>query len=95
MNMNMNIHIHAYMYIYYIHTHIHTYILTHIHTQVLSLDRKFLDPRRPIGKPTENDIEEMLVPYSPYLPIIPTSVLSYNRTVQQLRGFAVVYINIY
>jgi len=57
--------------------------------QVLSLDRKFLDPRRPVGKPSPDDMEEMLVPYAPFLPIVPTAVLSYNHTVQQLRGFAV------
>ena len=43
----------------------------------------------PAGKPTPDDMEEMLVPYSPFVPIIPTAVLSYNKTVHQLRGFAV------
>jgi len=57
--------------------------------RVLSLDRKFLDPRRPVGKPTPDDVEEMLVPYQPFVPIVPTAILSYNRTVHQLRGFAV------
>jgi len=51
---------------------------------VLSLDRKFLDPRRPVGKLSEHDQEEMLVPYAPFLPIIPTAVLSYNHTVLQV-----------
>lgn len=37
----------------------------------------------------QDDVEEMLVPYSPFVPIIPTSILSYNHTVYQLRGFAV------
>ena len=57
--------------------------------RVLSLDRKFLDPRRPLGKPTPDDMEEMLVPYSPFMPIVPTAILSYNQTVHQLRDFAV------
>ena len=52
--------------------------------QVLSLDRKFLDPRRPVGKPSADDMEEMLVPYQPFVPIIPTAVLSYNNTIQQV-----------
>lgn len=60
--------------------------------QVLSLDRKFLDPRRPVGKLTEQDQEEMLVPYAPFVPLLPTAVLSYNHTVLQvgsrLGGFA-------
>jgi len=56
--------------------------------QVLSLDRKFLDPRRPVGKPSPEDMEEMLVPYQPFVPIVPTAILSYNHTVHQLRGFA-------
>jgi len=56
--------------------------------QVLSLDRKFLDPRRPVGKPSADDMEEMLVPYTPFLPIVPTAVLSYNHTVQQVSGCA-------
>ena len=51
---------------------------------MLSLDRKFLDPRRPVGKLSEHDQEEMLVPYAPFLPIIPTAVLSYNHTVLQV-----------
>ena len=57
---------------------------TPIVTQVLSLDRKFLDPRRPVGKPSADDMEEMLVPYQPFMPIIPTAVLSYNNTIQQV-----------
>lgn len=37
----------------------------------------------------QDDMEEMLVPYQPFVPIVPTAILSYNRTVHQLRGFAV------
>lgn len=57
--------------------------------QVLGLDRRFLDPRRPTSKPTAEDMEEGLVPYAPVLPVLPTAMLSYNRTVHRLRGIRV------
>jgi len=57
--------------------------------QLLSVDKKFLDPRRPVGKPTPEDAEEGLVGYNPYIPIMPTHVLSYHHTVFGLRGIAV------
>jgi hypothetical protein len=41
-----------------------------------------------VGKPSADDMEEMLVPYTPFLPIVPTAVLSYNHTVQQVSGCA-------
>ena len=43
--------------------------------QIYSLDRRFLDPRRPVGKPSKSD-HEGLVPYAPVLPIMTQNVLS-------------------
>lgn len=40
--------------------------------QVVALDKRFLDPRRPT-KPTVEDREEGLIPYSEVLPIFPAS----------------------
>ena len=40
--------------------------------QVVALDKRFLDPRRPT-KPTPEDREEGLIPYSEVLPIFPAS----------------------
>mmetsp|Transcript_44347 Transcript_44347/g.105657 ORF Transcript_44347/g.105657 Transcript_44347/m.105657 type:complete len:1000 (+) Transcript_44347:34-3033(+) len=57
--------------------------------QIFSMDKKLLDPRRPVGKPTANDQEEGLVAFSPYLPLAPTSMLTYNQTVFGLRGITV------
>jgi hypothetical protein len=36
--------------------------------QVVSVPRRFLDPRRPFHKPTKDDAEEMLLPYEPLIP---------------------------
>jgi len=57
--------------------------------QLLSMDRRMLDPRRPVGKPTPQDQEEGLVAFSPYLPVAPTQVLTYNKTIFGLRGITV------
>jgi hypothetical protein len=53
--------------------------------QVLALEKRFLDPRRPT-KPTKTDREEGLVPYHPSLPIIPHHIITTNH---QVRGPAV------
>jgi hypothetical protein len=51
-------------------------VLTHEYTQVYSLDKRFVDPRRPTTKPTPEDQEEGLLAYSPLISLVPTSVLS-------------------
>jgi len=53
--------------------------------QVLALEKRFLDPRRPT-KPTKTDREEGLVPYHPSLPIIPHHIITTNH---QVRGLGV------
>lgn len=45
--------------------------------QVAYLPRRLLDPRRPEGKPTKAEQEEMLIPYDPLLPTGGSSVLSH------------------
>jgi ER membrane protein complex subunit 1 len=56
--------------------------------QICQLDRRFLDPRRPVAKagakPSEADQREGLMPYSPMLPLPPTSILSYSKQIERL-----------
>ena len=56
--------------------------------QVYALDKKFLDPRRPTRKPTKEDKEERLVPYSEKLPLIPHMYVTYGQPVAGLRAIA-------
>ena len=56
--------------------------------QVLSLDRRLLDPRRPKDKPKKSEKEEGLLQYSPFLPVFPTRVVNYDKAVA---GLARVY----
>jgi hypothetical protein len=53
--------------------------------QVLALDKRFLDPRRPT-KPTREDREEGLVPYAEVLPIAPKAWVTTKHQVARLRG---------
>ncbi|TRM55534.1 hypothetical protein BD626DRAFT_525104 [Schizophyllum amplum] len=46
--------------------------------KIHSLQRRLLDPRRPKGKPTAQDAEEMLIQYDPSLPDDPKRVLSHK-----------------
>ncbi len=52
--------------------------------QILQLNRRFLDPRRPVAKPTKADQAEQLMPYHPIVPIIPINILSYNKQIERL-----------
>lgn len=52
--------------------------------QILALDRRFLDPRRP-HQPSATDREEGLIPFSDTLPVISTSYVTYNRQIARLR----------
>ena len=49
--------------------------------QVVTIPRRLLDPRRPTGKPTAADKEEMLIPYDPFLPSDPKRVVSHKYQV--------------
>lgn len=46
---------------------------------MVSLDRRFLDPRRPQEEPSKAEKEEKLLQYQPFLPVVPTQVLSYYK----------------
>lgn len=58
--------------------------------RILSVTRKYVDPRRPESAPKDYEVAEGLIPYATNIPIIPTSILNYNRTISQLK-----YINTY
>lgn len=47
--------------------------------KVILLDRRYLDPRRPVDEPTKSEKEEKLAQYQPYLSVVPTQVLSYHK----------------
>jgi hypothetical protein len=49
--------------------------------QVASIPRRILDPRRPIGKPTSADKEEMLLPYDSVIPIDSKRIISHTYPV--------------
>ena len=58
--------------------------------QIYMLDKRFLDPRRPVvpvgGKPTQEQMAEGLPPYSPELPVAQTAFATYNKKVVGLKG---------
>ncbi|KAJ3107135.1 hypothetical protein HDU97_004828 [Phlyctochytrium planicorne] len=49
--------------------------------QVYGVSKRLLDSRRPMGAPTADDREEMLVPYRPILDYNPKEVISYHLEV--------------
>jgi hypothetical protein len=53
--------------------------------RLVALDRRFVDPRRPM-KPTAADREEGLVPYSEALPFMPGAYLTGSARLARLRG---------
>ena len=73
--------------------------------QVVGLDKRLLDPRRPVIAPDTPDAAKKklinpedqldgIVPYHPRLPVDPRSVLSYNQTIEGVRGIAVARTNL-
>ena len=54
--------------------------------QVVSLDRRMLDPRRPNGELKESEKMEGLMRYSPLLPIIPLRTPSHVYEVSSVKG---------
>ncbi|WVO22847.1 uncharacterized protein IAS62_004190 [Cryptococcus decagattii] len=50
--------------------------------QITSIPRRLLDPRRPMGKPTSRDKEEMLIPYDNMIPIDTRKIISHKYQVQ-------------
>ncbi|WVN88836.1 uncharacterized protein L203_104050 [Cryptococcus depauperatus CBS 7841] len=57
-------------------------VVVNSRNQIFSLPRRLLDPRRPVGKPSSRDREEMLIPYDPLLPFDPTRVISHEYELQ-------------
>ncbi|CAN1218754.1 ER membrane protein complex subunit 1 [Linum perenne] len=57
--------------------------------QVLTLDKRFLDPRRSIN-PTQAEKEEGIIPLTDSLPIIPQSYITHALKVEGLRGIETV-----
>ncbi|KAL7421303.1 hypothetical protein Q5752_004188 [Cryptotrichosporon argae] len=53
--------------------------------QLASIPRRLLDPRRPTGKPTSADKEEMLIPYDPFIQPDPKRVVTHRYPVLGLR----------
>ena len=53
--------------------------------QVLRLQRKWFDPRRPKKAPGPAEIAEGLQQYQPYLPLMQPQVVSYNKAIPFLR----------
>ena len=49
--------------------------------QVATISRRLLDPRRPVGKPSSADKEEMLIPYDSFLPQDVKRVISHRYDV--------------
>lgn len=54
--------------------------------QVAHIARRLLDPRRPLGKPSKAEQEEMLVPYDPVIHPMPQAVISHVYPVKGLRN---------
>ncbi len=51
---------------------------------MIRLFRLLLDPRRPLGEPSEADKAEHLAKYSPFIPVIHKTTLSYNHTIARV-----------
>ena len=58
------------------------------------MDKRFFDPRRPLGAPTAEDKAEMLIPYAPELPLAPQLFATHDRIVANLRGTLLQPVNI-
>ena len=56
--------------------------------EVYAIERRFLDPRRPKGKPTKQDQAERLVVYNEQLPLVPHMLLTRGEPVVGLTGIA-------
>jgi hypothetical protein len=54
--------------------------------QLYSLNRRFIDPRRPHGTPTAIQQMEGLMQYNAHLPLIPTTIVSYNISIANVHS---------
>jgi len=56
----------------------------------MGLNKAFLSARRPSkSQMTQSEKEEGLIPYEPNLPIVPKSILTYTKRVNNIRGIVV------
>ncbi|KAI5475941.1 hypothetical protein MNV49_000716 [Pseudohyphozyma bogoriensis] len=53
-------------------------VFTTSNSQLVALPRKLLDPRRPLGKPSKEDQEEMLIPYEAVIVLDGRFVISHD-----------------
>ncbi|WVW78933.1 hypothetical protein I302_100896 [Kwoniella bestiolae CBS 10118] len=56
-------------------------IIINCKNQIATIHRRLLDPRRPVGKPSSRDKEEMLIPYEALVPMDPKKVISHKYEV--------------
>lgn len=56
--------------------------------QVFMLDKRMLDPRRPIGPPSKDDQLEQLIPYQQNLVMSPLLYATQAKRVAQLSGLS-------
>lgn len=61
-------------------------ILATLDNQIHAINRKELDPRRPVGQVKESEKKEGLHQYSELLPFISYLTLSYNQTVEGVQS---------
>jgi len=54
--------------------------------QIYGIGKRMVDPRRKLGAPSNEDREEGLIPYDPFLPVNPKGMVSYNQTVARVRN---------
>jgi len=52
--------------------------------QVLGLDRRIIDPRRPEKAPKKQEAMEGLAKYNPFIPVIPMHMVSYYRQIERI-----------
>jgi len=54
---------------------------TGVSGQIVEMNRKWLDPRRPFGEPKHSEIKEGLMKYLPLLPITPEMIVSQSNDI--------------
>ena len=54
--------------------------------QVVAVDMRFLDPRRPVGIPSKQEQEEGLISYFGEIPLIPVVTLTYHLQVELIQN---------
>lgn len=58
-----------------------TIVVLNDQNQVITVPRRLLDPRRPVGPPSKSDKEEMLIPFEPMLPLDTRRVISHQYNI--------------